>query len=201
MKTTADILYMFFSLFNVLVAGLCLGRILGRRECNRTKGLKEPSHGATGHACGIVAPADAVIRAAPRGKGKVYVTLQCGAEILELEPGEVTETPAARDGNQPESVREGGVFFQCYARCPFVCDCPYFKAFAEFHLGEDFALPLEHGRRLELQRDNGHRRVALVDYTDVDVKAVPLAGVSYYGRLERYTTVPPLFQDVEEPSK
>ncbi len=32
MKTTAEVLYMFFSVFNVLVAGICLGRILARHE-------------------------------------------------------------------------------------------------------------------------------------------------------------------------
>ena len=148
---------------------------------------------------GMVAPRETVFIGSTRtGKGKVYVTLACGAKILELQPHEIADTPGTIDCNQPESVRKGGVFFQCYGRCPYVYDCSYAKEFADLHLGKDFSLPLEHGKRLELKRRNGHRCIALVDESNVEVKTIPLTGVSYLGRAERYTTVPPLFQDVDE---
>ena len=142
-----------------------------------------------------------IASARPDVERKVYVTLPCGAKVLELKPHEIADTPGTIDRNQPESVREGGVFFQCYGRCPYVHNCSYVKAFADLHLGNDFSLPLERGKRLELKRRNGHRCVALVDESDVEVKTIPLTGVSYLGRAERYTTVPPLFQDVEETRK
>lgn len=149
----------------------------------------------------IIAPPGVVVAARPHVERKVYVSLPCGAKILDVEAHEIADTPGPVNGTHPEAVRKGGVFFQCHSGCPFVRDCAYVKAFADLHLGKDFSLPLEHGRRLELKRRNGHRCLALVDETNVDVKTIPLTGVSYHGSGYHYMTVPPLFQDVEDPLK
>ena len=128
---------------------------------------------------------------------RTIASLSCGAKVVQLEPHDVDALATPYFDDQPESVREGGAFFQCYPRCPYILDCPRQKALAGFHLGEDVRVPLENGLCLELQRGDGHRRVAVVGDPDVEFEPVALAGVTFLAGGKRYTTVPPLMQQVE----
>ena len=132
------------------------------------------------------------------GGPRTIAALSCGAKVVQLEPHDVNAFATPYFDDQPESVREGGAFFQCYPRCPYIFDCPRQKALAGFHLGEDVRVPLENGLYLELQRGDGHRRVAVVGDPDVKFKPVTLAGVTFLAGGKRYTTVPPIMQQVEQ---
>ena len=78
----------------------------------------------------IIAPPGVVVAARPHVERKVYVSLPCGAKILDVEAHEIADTPGPVNGTHPEAVRKGGAFFQCHSGCPFVRDCAYVKAFA-----------------------------------------------------------------------
>lgn len=132
------------------------------------------------------------------GGPRTIAALSCGAKVVQLEPHDVDALATPYFDDQPESVREGGAFFQCYPRCPYILDCPRQKALAGFHLGEDVRVPLENGLYLELQRGDGHRRVAVVGDPDVEFEPVALAGVTFLAGGKRYTTVPPIMQQVEQ---
>ena len=132
---------------------------------------------------------------------RAVVALSCGAKVVKLEPHDVDNTSIAEFNAQPEAVRKGGFFFQCYARCPYMLDCPRQKALAGFRFGEHVRVPLEDGLFLELQRRDGHRSVAVVGNPDKEFEPVALAGVTFTNGGKRYTTVPPLMQQVEEPDK
>ena len=132
------------------------------------------------------------------GAPRTIAALSCGAKVVQLEPHDVDALATPYFDDQPESVREGGAFFQCYPRCPYILDCPRQKALAGFHLGEDVRVPLENGLYLELQRGDGHRRVAVVGDPDVEFEPVALAGVTFLAGGKRYTTVPPIMQQVEQ---
>ena len=129
------------------------------------------------------------------------VALSCGAKVVQLEPHDVDNTAIGEFDAQSEAVRIGGAFFECYAGCPYLGNCPRQKAFADFHLGEDVRVPLEYGLFIELQRDNGRRYVAVVGKPDEEAKAIRLAGVTFSCGGKRYTTVPPLMQQVEYPNQ
>lgn len=171
------------AVFNGIVAGFVLGWNL-RTLLKREKTVAPP-HG------------DADRLDGPRA----VVALSCGAKVVKLEPHDVDNTSIAEFDAQPEAVRKGGFFFQCYARCPYMFDCPRQKALADFHLGEHVRVPLEDGLFLELQRHDGHRSVAVVGKPDKEFEPVALAGVTFTYGGKRYTTVPPLMQQVEEPDK
>lgn len=132
---------------------------------------------------------------------RAVVALSCGAKVVKLDPHDVDNTSIAEFDAQPEAVRKGGFFFQCYARCPYMLDCPRQKALAGFRFGEHVRVPLEDGLFLELQRRDGHRSVAVVGNPDKEFEPVALAGVTFTNGGKRYTTVPPLMQQVEEPDK
>lgn len=173
------------AVFNALVSGFLLGWWL--RTWSR-RSSKE-------HAPVPICEADRLC--GPRA----VVSLSCGAKVVKLEPHDVDNTSVAEFNAQPEAVRKGGFFFQCYARCPYLYDCPRHKALADFHLGEYVSVPLEDGLRLELQRNGGYRSVAVVGKPDKEFEPVPLAGVTFTYGGKRYTTVPPLMQQVEKPEK
>ncbi|MBR1589026.1 MAG: hypothetical protein IJ658_11955 [Kiritimatiellae bacterium] len=135
------------------------------------------------------------------GEPRPLVSLSCGAKIVQLEPQDGDDAAAPDFDGQPEAAREGGFFFQCHPRCPYILDCPRQKALAGFHLGEDVRVPLENGLFLELQRRDGHRALAVVGDPDVEFEPVSLAGVTFSDGGKRYTTVPPLMQQVEQAKK